>query len=157
MISLADFWMGRDVLYADELNDEIRWNAADTVAKINKALSLAAAEGVFPGIDPRTGTEVSSGWRPLAVNERTNNSASNSKHLVARACDIRDTKERSLARWAVVNGERLKAIGILGMERPAWTPTWVHLQTVPVASGHWCYIPSQHPALVEALPGETMA
>jgi hypothetical protein len=43
---------------------------------------------------------------------------------------------------------------VRAIERPQWTPSWLHIQTVAPASGHFLYIPSSAPAKVAALPGE---
>jgi len=151
MISEAQFFMGRDERYRDELSDEIQANARLTLERLNSALALAAAEGIVPGVDPDTGTAVSSGWRPAAVNGATPNAAPNSTHIGAKACDIRDTPERELARWCLRNQDKLAAIG-LWMEDPRWTPSWVHLQIVPPRSGNRVFVPSDAPALAAALP-----
>jgi len=151
MIEIKDYWMGRDVRFAAELTPEIETNAAETIRRVNLLLDRAALDGVYPGIDPRTGTEVSSGWRPAAINEHTKNAASGSKHLTARAEDVRDTQQRSLARWCVSHQDVLAEIG-LWIEDPQWCPTWVHFQTVPPGSGLRVYVPSTAPAICAKLP-----
>lgn len=156
MISLADYFMGRDAKYASELTPEIRFNAETLVGKVNNLLASAEIDGVMPGRDRATGTAVASGWRPQAVNERTANAASGSKHLTGLAVDLQDTGDRRLAKWCLANEDALKAFG-LWMERPQWTggvDPWVHLQSVPPGSGKRCFVPSQSPPLAAALPGE---
>ncbi len=154
MITVEQYFMGRDEDYDDECGTNIRQNAENTVDIINQLLELSAKDGVQPGINPNTGTFVSSGWRPAAVNEATCNAAAHSKHLDALACDLRDTSERALARWCLSNLDTLEQLG-LWMENPQWTPTWVHLQTVPPRSGRRVYIPSSAPPQCAPLPEQT--
>ena len=141
--------MGRDATHAAELTDVFRASAALTVERINTLLAVAASDGVFPAVEGDS--EVSSGWRPLAVNDKTLNAAAKSNHLIGKACDVRDNKARDLARWCLRNLETLFGIG-LWMENPMWTPTWCHLQTVPPHSGKRVYVPSENPPLAAPLP-----
>jgi hypothetical protein len=151
VITLADYWMGRDKTHAAELTQKIQDNAAELVGRINLLLSWAAIDGVFPGIDSVTGTAVASGWRPAGVNARTKNAATGSKHLLALGGDLQDVAGRALARWCLRNLDALEEAG-LWMEDPQWTPDWVHLQSVPPGSGRRVYVPSQNPPLVAKLP-----
>lgn len=153
MITVQHYWMGRDKTYAAELTNSIRTNAAETVRRVNQLLAAAAADGVEPGINPQTGTQVASGWRPAGVNAATPNAAKASKHMTGEACDIRDTAGRDLARWCLANVDKLREIG-LWCERFQWTPTWVHFQIVPPASGLRIYVPSSAPPPEHPLPGE---
>lgn len=158
-ITLEQYFMGRDALYPEECTPAVRANAAKTVERVNRALELAAADGVSPGIDEKTGNHVASGWRPHAINhalERTSNAATNSTHIGAEACDLQDTLGRDLARWALRNLDKLEEIG-LWMEDPRWTPDWVHWQTRPPHSGLRVYRPSTKDALVAALPEQAQA
>lgn len=154
MITVAQYFMGRDASHSTELTPEIRRNAALTVQVVNELLSRAAAEGVQPGINPQTNSNVSSGWRPPGINEKTANAAKGSTHLQALACDVRDTRGRELARWCLANLDVLAELG-LWMEDPRWTPTWVHLQAVPPGSGKRVYRPSSKPPLTPPLPGQS--
>jgi hypothetical protein len=119
-ITLDAFWRGRDTQYADELTDEIRTNASLTVEKANEFLSAAQRSDI---------TTVNSGWRPKSVNDATRNSAKASKHLLGLAVDLPDS-DGTLAEWMMDNVDVLKDLE-LWAEHPGWTPTWVHLQTVP--------------------------
>lgn len=141
MITLEAFWKGRDVQYVKELTDEIRDAAVVTVAKANRLLSLSG----FQSFD-----KVNSGWRPRSVNDATSNAAGNSRHIYGQAVDIADP-DRYLAAWCIRNVDVLEEIG-LWMENPQWTPTWVHLQTLPPKSGNRIYIPSIQAALAPPLP-----
>lgn len=136
MITLQTYWMDRDATHAAELTEEINRNAQVTVAKCNELLTRAGRSDL---------DSVRSGWRPQGVNDATRNAAANSRHLTAQAVDLPDD-DRTLAEWCVDNLEVLDEIG-LWMEDPRWTPTWVHLQTIPPKSGRRVYVPSSAPAL----------
>lgn len=163
-ITSKDYFMGRDVEFAGQLTAAIRANAEEVVVKVNRLLELASRDGISPGTDQYTGTAVASGWRPPAVNARTQNSATGSKHLTAQAVDLQDTPDRDLAQWCLGHERDLVLLG-LWMERPQWCAgsivegklvpdPWVHLQVVAPGSGHRCYVPSSAPAPVDLLPGE---
>lgn len=157
MISLDHYWMGRDSEHPADLTDEVKGNAQLLVERVNRLLASAADEHVEPGIDAHTGTVVASGWRPKTVNDGTANSGKNSRHIIGLAVDLRDyPPERSLARWCLRNQDLLEEIG-LWMEDPRWTPSWVHLQSVPPGSGRRVYVPSTAPALAVALPEQRIA
>ena len=144
MLALADYWMGRDARYPDELNPAINENAVELLGRVNLLMSWALPEGVGHG-------GVASGWRPRFVNEATANAALGSKHLTGRAIDLRDDTDRSLARWCLRNQDALAECG-LWMEDPQWTPSWIHLQSVPPGSGRRIYVPTTKPALIAKLP-----
>jgi hypothetical protein len=157
MLTLDHYWMRRDLEHAAELTPEIVRNAELLLERVNELLARATEEGVEPGVDPDTGTAVSSGWRPRRVNEATANAAKASKHVAGLAVDLRDTLPgRDFARWCLRNRAALTGIG-LWMEDPRWTPTWVHLQCVPPGSGNRVFVPSESPALAAALPEQVSA
>lgn len=135
MITERQYWMNRDTKYAEELTGEIEANAAELLGKVN---NLLAALG-WP--DP----EVRSGWRPPAVNDATRNAAAGSKHLTGQAIDLADN-DRALARAIMMEPDVLQQFGLY-MEDCRWTPSWVHLQSVPPKSGKRIFIPSSSPAL----------
>ncbi len=149
MITWDDYFRGRDEAYAEALTLEIRRNAQHTIEVSNAVLAAMAADGV----DVTRVTSVS-GWRPPGVNDHTANAAAHSKHLTAEADDLGDLPDRRLCRWALANPEKLRACGVRAMERPQWTPSWLHIQTSPTTSGRFCFVPSTAPAKVAALPGE---
>jgi len=156
MIILSDYWMGRDIVYADDLTDEIIDHAGDLLGRVNLLLAWAQKDRVRPPLDADTYTPVASGWRPPAINDRTSNAAHGSKHLTGDAIDLRDNGTRDLARWCVRNLDALEEIG-LWMEDPRWThippgQPWVHLQRLPPGSRRRVFIPSTHPPRVAALP-----
>lgn len=135
---------------------EMRANATALLKLVNAALEMAITDGVALVPNPHTGTYVSGdghgGFRGRACTV----GATQSMHRSAEAIDVYDPLRR-LAAWAVANRLRLVALGILGMERPEWTPTWVHWQIVPVRSHTWCFIPSDAPPLAAALPEQASA
>lgn len=129
------YLQGRDKLFPDEYTDEIKKNAIETVDKVNRLLR------VWGGY-----TEVSSGWRPQAINKNTVGAKPKSNHLLARACDLSD-KSGALDSWCLANLKVLEDIG-LWMEDPSATESperyghgWTHLQTVPPKSGRRVFKP----------------
>lgn len=159
IVTLEQYWMGRDKQYPDDLTDDIIENAKDLLIRVNSLLQLAAADGVVPG-EVRPGDCVASGWRPPTVNAKTPNAAPNSKHMTGRGIDIRDTPERRLAQWCLNHRTTMAELGLWG-ERPQWTATWVHLQNIapgrpPIPTAPRFFIPSSAHPLVAALPGELL-
>ena len=131
MITPADFWKGRDLAFVADKST--RTNATVTLARINALLALALKDGLLCD-------KCSSGWRPVGINDSTANAAKNSRHIYGQAIDVADP-ERKLAQWCLMNMDKLDKIG-LWMEDPRWTPSWVHLQTVPPKSGKRIFIPN---------------
>lgn len=140
MIEPTQFWKGRDVEYANELTEQIKANAATTMARVDELLALAG----------RSDVEVASGWRPQAVNDATSNTAGHSKHLTGEAVDIAD-HDRTLATWVADNLEALAQCK-LWCEDFRWTPTWVHFQIVPPKSEKRVFIPAPTKALDPSFP-----
>lgn len=134
MITLADYWMGRDQAYPGELTDEIRTNAAETVARAN--LLVSAYRAMTKDDEART---VNSGWRPAFVNAATPGSAPRSKHMTGQAIDIADP-EGDLDEWCLEHLEVLQTIGVW-LEHPSATKGWTHVQTVPPKSGKRVFYP----------------
>lgn len=127
MITLLDFYMGRDIKYRLELTPEIEQNAIVTIMRVNMLLSLFYA--TFPHIEHRV---VNSGWRPVSVNQATPGAAIRSKHITGEACDLGDI-DGALDTWIMENPEVLEECG-LWHEHPAATKGWCHLQTSPYRS-----------------------
>ncbi len=128
MISLADYFMGRDALHADELTAELHTNARVMVARANALLRDAGMDGA-----------VNSGWRPRAINAGVPNASPRSRHLTCQAVDL-DDPEGALDAWCMANLAALQAIG-LWLEHPAATPGWCHVQTVPPGSEKRVFMP----------------
>jgi hypothetical protein len=141
LISLADYWMNRDLTYAKDLSPSIETEAARTVALANQLLNTAALFGVVTPQNPLTRSLVSSGWRPPSINSSTPNAAPNSKHMLGKAIDIYDP-DGVLDDWLLTEKGQgtLASIG-LWMEHPAATKGWCHVQTVPPPSGRRCFYP----------------
>lgn len=144
MLTLTDYWMGREVKYGRELTYDIIANANVLLDRVNALLGVFSDE---TGIEIE---QVASGWRPKGINDATANAAASSRHLTGEAIDLRDTADRALARWCLSHLQALEELG-LWMEDPQWTPTWVHLQIRPPRSERRVYIPSTKPALVAKL------
>jgi hypothetical protein len=135
MITLSEFFMGRDTTHKAELTEEIKANAEITVDRVNRLLEAF-------GKDRR----VNSGWRPAAVNAATPKAAKRSKHMMAQACDIED-KDGELDKFCMSNLKVLEDIG-LWLEHPSATKTpdrfgegWCHVQIVPPKSGNRVFYP----------------
>lgn len=128
MITLTDYYMGRDTKYPHELTAQHRANAQMTVWRVNDLLAAF-------GEDRR----VNSGWRPAAVNAGVPNAAPKSKHTTCQACDIADD-DGSLDAWCMANLPVLEKIG-LWLEHPDATPRWCHVQTVAPGSGNRVFRP----------------
>jgi len=129
MITIADYFMGRDKTHGSELTDAMRADAAETVRRVNLLLK-AAKWGP---------SKVSSGWRPAAINAATKGAAKASNHTLCRACDIADPKG-DLDKWCLANLKELEKVG-LWLEHPTATATWCHLQIVPPKSGKRTFLP----------------
>jgi hypothetical protein len=128
MITLADYYMGRDAKYSSELTVELRRNADETVAKANR---LLAAFGHL--------RSVNSGWRPAAINAQVPNASKKSKHMICQAIDLNDD-DGSLDAYCMANQGLLAQIG-LWLEHPDSTPKWCHVQIIPPASGNRVFPP----------------
>ncbi len=128
MITLADFYMGRDRRFPDELTDEKRSNAEETIDKANQLLERFGET-----------RKVNSGWRPASINKSTVGAAPKSKHMECLAIDLED-KDGSLDAWCLENLEVLQEIG-LWLESPESSPGWCHIQIVPPRSGNRVFKP----------------
>ena len=128
MILLDDYFMGRDRQFPDELTDEMRANAKETVDRVNQLLTAFGET-----------RKVNSGWRPAAINKATPGAAVKSKHMLCLACDL-DDPEGDLDEWCFDHPEILQEIG-LWQENPASTKGWAHVQIVPPKSGNRCFFP----------------
>jgi hypothetical protein len=128
MITLEDYFMGRDKLFPAELTEEMWGNAVTTIERANRLLERA---GLQRGVN--------SGWRPASVNAVVRNAAKRSKHIHCLAIDI-DDDDDALDAWCVENLDVLAEIG-LWLEHPASTPRWCHVQIVPPRSGKRVFNP----------------
>ena len=128
MLTLHDYWMGRDVEHIRDMTGDILGNADETVRKANQLLRTFG--------ESRT---VNSGWRPPSVNAATPNAALKSKHMTGQAIDLADP-DGDLDEWCMENLATLEEIG-LWLEHPAATKGWCHLQIVPPKSGKRVFYP----------------
>lgn len=127
----VDKYLGDHVtnpVYASELTDEMRENAAALVGKINAALEAF-------GEDRRC----NSGWRPRLYNKLVPGAAVRSHHITCNAADMED-QDGALRDWCMDNLATLELIG-LWMEHPSATKGWCHLQQVPPRSGRRVFYP----------------
>lgn len=140
MITLTDYFMGRDVTHGHLLGSDLRHNAGIMVELANKLLVLAKTAGVSLESSPRTGTIVSSGWRPPDINAGTPGAAVRSLHMRCQALDLYDP-DGDLDEWLLASAETvLKDLG-LWLEHPAATKGWAHIQSVPPRSGRRVFYP----------------
>lgn len=129
VLTLADYFMGRDASHAAELTAEFRRNARAMVERANELLKLA---GIAQGA-------VNSGWRPQSINAAIANASPRSRHLTCQAVDLRDDDD-VLDAWCMRNLPALEVLG-LWLEHPSATPGWCHIQTVPPRSGRRVFMP----------------
>lgn len=136
MITLEQFYKGRDKLYAAELTEEVRLNAEVTLKKANRLLEI------FYAANPKAHQRgCNSGWRPAAVNAATKNAAKKSHHMLCLAIDIEDDDEM-LDKWLMTaEGQKALERCELWMEHPQATPRWAHVQTVSPRSGRRVFLP----------------
>lgn len=146
MISLGEY-LGPYKAHKD-VTTTIIGNANDLLRKVNEIYALARADGCELPINPSTGTVISGsrngGFRP----RDTTVGSANSTHKDGQGIDTYDPN-REFASWCMDHFTELAQRG-LHMEDPRWTPTWVHLQSVPPRSGKTVYIPNASPALAAA-------
>jgi hypothetical protein len=128
VISVAEYYMGRDKKYLDLLTQTLRENAEETVLKVNQLLQRFGEA-----------RKVTSGWRPPAVNTATPQAAKRSNHITCEAVDLEDL-DGSLDDFCLENPGILQEIG-LWHEHPAATKGWCHLQIVPPKSGRRTFYP----------------
>lgn len=141
MISLADYFMGRDREFPMSMTPVIEHNAAIMIELANKLVTIARTAGVDFEVNPRTGTIVSSGWRPAAFNASVPGAAVKSKHITGQAVDIYDP-DGDLDDWLMTqDGQTTMAKLGLWHEHPSATKGWAHLQSVPPRSGRRTFYP----------------
>lgn len=134
VITIPDYFMGRDQQYAQELTPDLRANATHLLMRVNALLTMYYAE--HPDADH---PHVTSGWRPRVVNARTTNAAVNSKHMTCQAIDLHDP-DGLLDEWCMDSQQYLEQFG-LWQEHPSATKGWAHLQSVPPKSGKRVFYP----------------
>ena len=139
MISTEDYYMGRQNSHADELSSTMREAAGMTVQRVNALLLALDADQIPQEINPKTGTIISSGWRPQSINNATPGAAIRSKHLYCLACDLFDP-DGMIDNWCMEHQNKLAEIG-LWLEHPSATKGWCHVQVVAPRSGSRVFYP----------------
>lgn len=134
MITLADYWKGRDKEYSALLTDDIIASAMRTVESANALLERYAQ--MTRDKEVRT---VTSGWRPPGVNLATPGAAPRSKHMTGEAIDISDP-EGDLDQWCLDHPGVMEELE-LWQEHPSATKGWCHVQIVPPKSGRRVFYP----------------
>ncbi|KQY83643.1 D-Ala-D-Ala carboxypeptidase family metallohydrolase [Pelomonas sp. Root1444] len=141
MITVNDYFMGRREQHPLALTPDIERRAERTVSVVNALLAKAMADGIHPVRNPNTGSAVSSGWRPPAINAATSGAAVNSRHMTGEAVDLYDP-DGDIDDWLLSpNGQAALASVGLWMEHPSATKGWAHLQTVPPRSRNRVFYP----------------
>jgi hypothetical protein len=85
------------------------------------------------------GREITSGWRPFAVNQLVTGAAVHSNHTRCMAVDLADP-DGSLDDWCLDHATLLEGLG-LWQEHPAATKGWCHVQSVAPRSGKRVFYP----------------
>ncbi len=125
-ITAAEVLMGRDKLAP--LTREQKENLQDLLVALNK-FRVAYGKPM----------QVSSGYRPPAINAATPGAAKYSHHMMLLACDFRDADE-SLDKWCLSHLDVLEKCGLY-LEHPDATKGWCHLQVIPPKSGKRVFRP----------------
>lgn len=139
MITLEQYFMGRDATYAADLTPNIVRNATDLLERVNRLIERMGNAVTWEN-HPVNRSLVSSGWRPPAVNAATAGAAMHSHHMTGCAVDLYDP-HGELDDWLL---EMLPVIGGefgLYLEHPASTKGWAHLQNVAPRSGRRVFYP----------------
>jgi hypothetical protein len=139
VLTLRQYYMGRDRIWPIELTPEKQVNAATCVERTNALIAELEADGIKVEASPISKTPVSSGWRPAAVNGTTPGAAVRSKHMSCEAIDLYDP-EGDIDEWALAHPGVLEKIG-LWQEHPSSTKGWAHFQIVPPRSGNRVFYP----------------
>jgi hypothetical protein len=136
LLTVTDYWMGRDRLFPDYMTQQIAANARETVRRVNAF--LVDFYGAVPQAVER---RVVSGWRPPPVNAGTKGAARTSAHLTGEAVDLSDDEEVLDAWTNTAPGlAALEQYDLYAEDRGS-TPRWTHLQTRRTSSGRRVFIP----------------
>lgn len=139
MITLVDYFMGRRETFPLSLTPTIENNAVRTVGIANELIVLAKGAGFVVKPNPRTGSLVSSGWRPPQINTKAGGAA-RSCHLSGEAIDLYDPDGKLDEFCLAASHWVLRELG-LWLEDPKATPGWCHVQTKPPRSGRRVFLP----------------
>ena len=122
-LTLDDYFKGRDIQYADELTDEIKANAVETVKRLN-ALQIAVQRQLA----------ITSGWRPPSITYTIPGAKHGDAHEKGQGADLHDPKA-DLYYWLVRNVSCLISIG-LWLESISSAKNHIHVQTYAPRSGN---------------------
>jgi hypothetical protein len=141
VITMGDYWMGRDREYPTAMSPDLEARARLTVELVGRLLMKAGDAGIRIPVNQRTGSRLTSGWRPPTVNASTPGAAPNSKHMTGQAADVFDP-DGDLDEWLMTDAGQQAMLQLgLWMEHPSATKGWSHLQTVPPRSGKRVFYP----------------
>ena len=131
--TLEQYLMGRDKKYA--CPQFVKSNAEVLLVRVNKLCIM------YNFATGRIARELTSGWRPVEVNNAVPGAAKNSKHTIGQAIDVSDD-DGALDTW-LLTSEGLGALDEcqLWLESPGSTPRWSHLQSVSPNSGKRVFNP----------------
>lgn len=133
MISKKQLTRNYDTLFASDYTQAISDNLDHLLMQVNIFMK-----------DYKFGVEVTSGWRPAAVNASTKGAAPKSNHMVGLAMDLLDA-DGNLMSYVLAHLQEATELGLY-FEDFRWTKNWVHIQTCSPKSKNRIYKPS------EALP-----
>lgn len=108
-----------------EATDEVKMNALDLIAKVDAFLDELGWTGM---------RQLSSGFRPEAVNAATPNAALHSGHESGHAMDISDDSNQTLCKLVMSRPDLLKKYGLMMEDinsTKGHSTNWCHLDTVP--------------------------
>lgn len=136
MITISDYFMGRDKTYAAALTPDIVKNAEDLLTRVNFLMAI------FYTSNPKAHSRaVNSGWRPPKLNATVQNAAPNSHHMTGKAIDVNDD-DGQLDAWLMgLAGQKALVDARLWIEHPSATPRWSHFQSEPPRSGRRVFYP----------------
>lgn len=140
MITLEQYFMGREFLYPEAFTQQVQLNAQQLVDRVNALIQQMERSGIQLEQSPRSGSGVASGWRPLELNLHTPGAAPRSKHITGEAVDLYDP-EGVIDDWCLRHLPAISHEIGLWMEHPSATKGWCHLQSVPPRSGNPVFYP----------------
>lgn len=137
LITRDKYLKGRDKQYSKEWN--LRPELEDNM---NKTISIVNAFLKDIGVD--WDVQVSSGWRPQAINNATKGAAVQSNHTKCLAVDIVDIHPHPLMTLILDNLDKAEKHGVYFEDFRA-TASWVHIQIVAPKSGKRIFVPNSNP------------
>lgn len=114
MISVKEYLKDREITHPISL--EMAVNMSDLLSRVNY---------LFGRLNLRA--SVSSGYRPVEMNNRINNAAKESTHTICKGIDLVDPYGK-IGLLLLARQDLLKECG-LWLENPVYTKSWAHLDT----------------------------